>query len=228
MSQKIQEKLQKQFESVLCLIIDKRSMLSSKVLVAAERNVRQTVYNGQNSQEIWGGIPAVILFGDDYQLGPVIEEGAIQGYSKITSKDPITPTNKQTATQLLCQWGTYLFTNIMTESVFFLNKNYRVKSEEFRELLARLRVGESTAEDAKRVTDLHLSYYEGDSSFMNDLKHDPKTMWLYAKNEDKDKTNVDMLIQTSKTNKVPVAQLFCHYKSNRTHQGNNNNNQQFV
>ncbi len=61
MSQKIQEKLQKQFESVLCLIIDERSMLSSKVLAAAERNVRQTVYNGQKSQEIWGGIPAIIL-----------------------------------------------------------------------------------------------------------------------------------------------------------------------
>jgi hypothetical protein len=110
-------------------------MLSSKVLAAAERNVRRTVYNGQNSQEIWGGVPAVILFGDDYQLRPVIEEGAIQGYSKITSKDPITPTNKQTAAQLLCQRGTYLFTNIMTESVFFLNKNYRVKSEEFRKFL---------------------------------------------------------------------------------------------
>ena len=73
-SKKIQEKLQKQLESVLCLIIDERSMLSSKVLAAAERNVRKTVYNGQNSQEIWGGIPAVILFGDDYQLWPVIEE----------------------------------------------------------------------------------------------------------------------------------------------------------
>ncbi len=45
----------------------------------------------------------------------------------------------------------------MTESVFFLNKNYRVESEEFRDLLARLQVGESTADDAKRITDLHLS-----------------------------------------------------------------------
>ncbi len=104
----------------------------------------------------------------------------------------------------------------MTEPVFFLNKKYRDESEEFRELLARLCVGESTAEDAKQITHLHLSYYEGNSSFMNDLKHDPKTMWLYAKNEDKYKTNVDMLIQTSKTNKVPVARLFCHYKTNRT------------
>ena len=43
-------------------------MLSSKVLGAAERKIRKTVYNGQNSQEIWGGVPAVLLFGDDYQL----------------------------------------------------------------------------------------------------------------------------------------------------------------
>ena len=69
-----------------------------------------------------GSVPAVLLFGNDYQLWPVIEEGAIQGYSKMTKTTPLTPTNKQTAAQLLCQWGTYLFTHIMTESVFFLEK----------------------------------------------------------------------------------------------------------
>ncbi len=52
--QKVQEKLQSQLKNVLCLIIDKRNMLSSKVLGAAERNIRKAVYNGQNSQEIWG------------------------------------------------------------------------------------------------------------------------------------------------------------------------------
>jgi hypothetical protein len=109
------------------------------------------VYNGQNSQEIWRGVPAVVLFGDDYQLWPNIEDGAIQGYSKLTTPNPLTATNKQTAAQLLCQWGTYLFTHIMTESAFFLHKNYRVKSEEFRKLLARLRVGESTTKDAQRI-----------------------------------------------------------------------------
>jgi hypothetical protein len=97
------------------LIIDERSMLSSKVLGAAERNIRTTVYNGQNSQAIWGGIPAVILFGNDYQLWPVIDKGAIQGYSKMTTTAPLTPTSKQTSAQLLSQWGTYLFTQIMTE-----------------------------------------------------------------------------------------------------------------
>jgi hypothetical protein len=122
-TQKAHKKLQRQLKHVLCLIIDERSMLSLKVLGVAERNIRNTVYAGQNSQEIWGGIPAVLLFGNDYQLWPVIEEGAIQGYSKMTTTTTLTPSNKQTAAQLLCQWGTYLFTHIMTESVFFLENN---------------------------------------------------------------------------------------------------------
>jgi hypothetical protein len=72
-TQKVQDKLQSQLKNVPCLIIDGRSMLCSKVLGAADRNIQKPVYNGQNSQEIWGGIPAALLFGNDYQLWPVIE-----------------------------------------------------------------------------------------------------------------------------------------------------------
>ncbi len=97
------ENLQERRVHLLCLIIDERSMLSSKVLAAAEGNVRHSVYKGQNSREIWGGVPVVLLFGDDYQLFPVIEEGALQGYSKKTLKTPQTPTAKTSASQLLCQ-----------------------------------------------------------------------------------------------------------------------------
>ena len=140
-TKKVQEKLQKNLKDTLCLIIDERSMLSSKVLGAAERNIITAVYNGQNSQEVWGGVPVVILFGDDCQLWPVIEEGAIQGYYKITMPGEFTPTNKETAAQLITKWGTYLLTQVMTETVFYLHKSYRVKSEEFQNLLGRLRVG---------------------------------------------------------------------------------------
>ncbi len=99
----------------------------------------------------------------------------------MTKATPLTPTNKQTAAQLLCQWGTYLFTHIMMEIAFLLDKNYRVKSEEFQKLLVRLRIRESTSKDTQQITDLHLAYYKQDKTFMTNLKHDPKTMWLYAK-----------------------------------------------
>ena len=158
-------------------------MLNSKVLGAAERNIGKTVYNGQNSQEIWGGIPAVLLFGDDYQLW-------LQGYFKMSTTGPLAPTNKLSDMQLLCQWGSYLSTHVMTELVFFLNKNYRVNTEQFRDLLGRLRTEESIPDDAKKITNLHLAYYEHDTTFMTELKQDQKTMWKNAKNMDKDITNM--------------------------------------
>ena len=83
----------------------------------------------------------MLLFGDDFQLFPVIDEGAIQGYSRMNDTMQQTPTTRMTATQLLCQRGTYLFTQIMSETVFALDKNYRVKNNEFRNLLGRLRIG---------------------------------------------------------------------------------------
>jgi hypothetical protein len=72
--------MQEHLKHLLCLIIDEQSMLSSKVLAAAERNVQHSVFKGQNSGGIWGEVPVVLLFGDDCQLFPVIKEGAIQGY----------------------------------------------------------------------------------------------------------------------------------------------------
>ena len=41
-----------QLERLLVLIIDERSMISSKVPAAAERNTRECIYHGQNSTEI--------------------------------------------------------------------------------------------------------------------------------------------------------------------------------
>jgi hypothetical protein len=165
------ENLQECLKHLLCQIIDERSMLSSKVLAAAERNIRHSVYKGQNSEEIWGGVPVVLLFGDDYQLFPVIKEGAVQGYSKKKLKMPQTPTAKLSASQLLCQRGSYLFTNVMSETVFTLDKNYSVKNKKFHDLLGRLRTGEPTEQDEEIILNLHIGLYESDIAFMDYLKN---------------------------------------------------------
>ncbi len=133
-------------------MIDERSMLSSIILAVTERNVRECVFKGQNSKEIWGGVPVVLLFGDDYQLFPVIDKGAIQGYSRMNDKLQQTATTRMTSTQLLCQHETYLFTQIMSETVFALDKNYRVKNNEFHDLLGRLRIGEPICKDAEKLS----------------------------------------------------------------------------
>jgi hypothetical protein len=50
------------------VFIDERSMLSQCVLGNTEMNIRNTAHGGGHKDEDWGGIPVVIIFGDDYQL----------------------------------------------------------------------------------------------------------------------------------------------------------------
>jgi hypothetical protein len=159
------------------------------------------------------GVPVVHLFGDDYQLFPVIEEGAIQGYSRMNDKSQQTPTTRMTSSQLLCQCGTYLFTQIMSETVFALEKNYRVKNNEFCNLLGRLRIGEPIHDDAEKLSNLHLVYY--DEGFKSYLENKDKTMWLFVKNAYKDLKNQEMLIHTSKHKNNPIGRLDCTYDTKR-------------
>jgi hypothetical protein len=91
------EQLKSRLANLLCLMIDEQNMLNSIILAITERNVRQCVFKGQTSTETWGGVPVVLLFGDNYQLFPVIDEGAIQGYSRMNNKLQQTPTTRMTS-----------------------------------------------------------------------------------------------------------------------------------
>jgi hypothetical protein len=64
----------------IALFFDERSMISQKVLGATEKNVSKTAYGCGHSDEDWGGIPIVIIFGDDYQL-PSIDPGAFDCFN---------------------------------------------------------------------------------------------------------------------------------------------------
>ena len=68
----------------------------------------------------------------------------------------------------------------MSETVFTLDKNHRVKNKEFRDLLGRLCTGEPTEQDADIILNLHIGLHESDIAFMDYLKNNKKTMWLYA------------------------------------------------
>jgi hypothetical protein len=67
---------------ILCWIINKRSMLGAKTTVAAERNIRESVFNAHGENIPWGGIPVILMFGDIYQLPPVLVDGAISMFGK--------------------------------------------------------------------------------------------------------------------------------------------------
>lgn len=219
LTEKKKENLKKQLERLLVLVIDERSMISSKVLAAAERNIRECIYNGQNSTELWGGLPVVLLFGDDYQLMPVNKDGAIHGYSKRLGRTVHHRTEKMTASQYFSYRGDWLFTEVMTEQVYFLTKNYRVQDKKFKQLLERVRTGQPTEQDAEHIMKLHSTFYKADKQFKDKIENHERTMWLFAKRRQVADKNRDKLVETSVKAEVPVARLDCWFDTNKLQNG---------
>lgn len=209
----------KNLKHLLCLIIDERSQLGSKTFSTAERNVRQCIYGQQNISEYWGGLPVVLLFGDDYQQFPVSENGAIQGYAKTQGlqTDKIHKATSASMTyQLLEAEGTRLLVEDMIENVFILTKNHRVEDRSFKEVLKRLRVGEATDDDAERLFSLHENNYDKFGDWIENIKKQPDTLWLFTRNIPKNEKNMEMLEKVANETKVHVARMDCHFKTNKT------------
>jgi hypothetical protein len=70
-----QKKLLQDFANTTCLVVDERSVMSAALLGMMEHCAKMTAHKGTNTHKEWGGIPVVILVGDDYQL-PSIDLGA--------------------------------------------------------------------------------------------------------------------------------------------------------
>ena len=211
------DELARQIENMLMLIIDERSMISSGLLAAAERNVRHCVFGQKNQRELWGGVPVVLVFGDDYQLPPVIEEGAINGYAKLSDLWEQKASRKSPAEQLLVRIGNSLFQDNLTDDVFHLTENYRTRADpEWAKILERLRVGLSTEADAERLMKQGLHHHRSmDPDFVCMVENHPKTVYLFTQNHEKNVKNLEKLASLSQKSKVPVARLQCQWRSNK-------------
>ena len=76
-----EKKLRRNFDKIVLLVIDERSMISAQDLAKIDEHSRLVVHRGLNEDKYFGGIPIVILVGDDYQLPPIMP-GAAFMYSK--------------------------------------------------------------------------------------------------------------------------------------------------
>ena len=126
--------LKQEFAQVVCMIVDERSLLSSKLLARMEYNCRHAVNNGLNQDYSWGNIPVVLLIGDDYQLPP-IDSGAFNirsGFATISRTFDLV-------------YGEKIFLQLASKSMA-LNTSKRVLPDQeiFRDLLLRLRAESET------------------------------------------------------------------------------------
>jgi PIF1-like helicase len=68
--------LLQQFDQMLVLIVDERSMMDATMLGTIKNYMQQCAHSATNGGHPWGGIPIIILVGDDFQLPPILA-GAI-------------------------------------------------------------------------------------------------------------------------------------------------------
>jgi len=69
MAKKKRDLLIKKFKNLLCLIIDERSLLDLSLLGTVGRKISETIYEGGHNRDVsFGGLPVLLLVGDDFQL----------------------------------------------------------------------------------------------------------------------------------------------------------------
>lgn len=209
-----QTELSKRLENLLMLIIDERSMIGSSLLAAAERNLRHCAFGRQNQSQAWGGVPVVLLFGDDHQLMPVQATGVIEGYGHRLGIRLPGSTKKSGNEQILEEMGHELFISDLTQHVFNLTENYRtINDPEFGSILERLRIGTSTDDDVSTLMKRSLGHF--DPSAKARVENLPNTVWLFTCNWQKDIKNTEKLVHLSNSTQTPIARLRCQWHTNR-------------
>jgi hypothetical protein len=179
------ERLLKRCKHLLCLIVDERSLLSSKMLGTTAQVISEVIFDGSTANEFFGGIPVVLLVGDDYQL-PGQEEGALTALSRVGGSR-------------MTQKGRQVFLRC-AENVFQLQNIQRVShsQREAKEMLDRIRIGENVLDkDVRKLQSLHLNAIRerhGDS-YVKEIEKN--AVYLFWTNEKRAEKNLFRLGQTN-------------------------------
>ena len=166
-------------------------------------------------EEYWGGLLVVLIFGGNYQLIPVKADGAIQGYTKTQDSKASKNDFNERSVRFLVNEGSRLFIEDMTENVFVLDCNYRVKDEEFCNILLKAQTGYCTDADAEWIMGVILFNHQTDTEWMEKIENGDKTMWLCTTKKKNIAKNMTKLTELSKKKKVPMARLHVHWISNK-------------
>lgn len=188
------KKLVAKFKDMLALIIDERSLVPSRLLGNAASLMAETIHRGgHHSDQSWGGLPILILAGDDYQL-PGIGQGSFQAlYGRGGSK--------------MVQLGRSSLLEC-AQFVINLTGSKRVKKNETKtkDLLGRLRLGIPTDEDIDKLMALHLDNIKAKHGKTKVTEIEEKALFLFFTNEKRRNLNMKKLHANS-SRENPVAVL---------------------
>ena len=207
-SKAMSQRIAPMLRSTVVLIIDERSMISQAVLGAAEINVSLMAHGGNRCAEDWGGIPIVILVGDDFQLPPTKGDGAFNAM-ETTSTSVIN--GRLGAKANGCQQFLRFSTHTMKLSTV---KRQHESQREFRDILTNAATDRLTEGQAKRLTSLHLQNFSSDQQ---DAIITDGTMYLFANKQPMEEFNLQKLVaQASEDNPIAVIKSIVSPNSRKT------------
>jgi hypothetical protein len=201
MTNSTMEKLQKKLQNTVAIMMDERSMLSKIILALVEQTVARSAHDCRHSGEDWGGIPVMILFGDDYQLPSIGNGGATN----------IPQLNKNIGTKGLhdmtqCQGWLQLMN--LAEEVMELDHVHRQTDDQviFKGILEHLRLGWMNEQDEERLLVLTLDYDHYTSKEIKDISEG--ALHLFARHQAKNAYNEQKLRETN-TETNPLVVIWC-------------------
>jgi len=189
-SKKLQA-LKEKFLKTMLLIIDERSMISAENLALMDSYARKSVHLGTNENMMMGGIPIVLLVGDDYQLPPVMALGAA------SSMDPCPSLPTNPFKRLMVKKGLQLFKEAAQKS-YKLRGSQRVMENQslLNDCLRQVRGDTASGLTKKNIDSMmkyHLSSRHFSANQVKKLTQDVETMHLFANNDAKNDHNRRML-----------------------------------
>ena len=205
MSGLTQEKLRQSLQTTVALLIDERSMVDSKLLGVLEARVAATAHECCHQRKSWGGIPIVMLLGDDYQL-PSRDSGVFAIPNSIISANKSLPVTRNGISSFM----------ELSQEVIFLDKIIRQDEDQkyFKNMLRRIRKGWCTPDDEARLRTLILTDPVYTTQEIQKIKE--HALYLFATNAPKNAFNKEKLLEVSGTDN-PVA--VCRSEDTTTKKG---------
>ena len=189
------KKLAEILSTTVALIFDERSMISQDVLGASEEHVATTAHNMNHDQENWGGIPIIIMVGDDYQLPPTNSPGAFDTMNKQIETKSTNLHARSNGCQEFRKFSTCV-------AILKDQKRQRKQQTKLKKTLERIRFGKTKPKDGMFMESLRFS--ELDANTRNTIAADPRTLFLFANRQPMIDYNYNKLASESSTTN-PVA-----------------------
>ena len=212
--------IRKKLVRLILLCIDERSMISKAILGAIDNNAKKTVHNNDfanPSKKSFGGIPIVLLAGDDHQLPSVTINNEGEG---IIYRFKVNKTKGSRDSQLLIleENGEEKFLSC-AKTVVQLNISKRLEknSNSLKQILNNVRNGGMSKTEAELLMKRHIRHLDiSHKKFLNE-----NAVFLYATKQLMQEHNMQKLNELSnEKNPVLLLQTKFQNKSNGLWNGN--------